>query len=104
MMFNCVFVTFPYSILGQVWYLIALIPDICRLSYFNHLIHCLLNIIKVRKKAKIRNQYNQLPHLLQDIIWESDKNKRKHDSQEGQEVSPLFQQVITMLQGIDKIA
>ena len=31
-MFNCVFVTFPCGILGQVWYLIVLIPDLCRLS------------------------------------------------------------------------
>ena len=31
-MFNCVFVTFPYGILGQVWYLIVSIPDLCRLS------------------------------------------------------------------------
>ena len=27
-MFNCVFVTFPCGILGQVWYLIASIPDL----------------------------------------------------------------------------
>ena len=33
-MFNCVFVTFPCAILGQVWYLIVSIPDHCRLSYF----------------------------------------------------------------------
>ena len=32
-MFNCVFVTFPCGILGQVWYLIVSIPDLCRLSY-----------------------------------------------------------------------
>ena len=32
---NCVVVTFPFDILGQVWYLIALIPDICSLSYFH---------------------------------------------------------------------
>ena len=34
--FNCliVFVTFPCGILGQVWYLIASIPDLCHLSYF----------------------------------------------------------------------
>ena len=32
--FNCVFVTFPCSILGQVWYLIVSIPDLCHLSYF----------------------------------------------------------------------
>ena len=33
-MFNCVFVTFPCGILGQVWYLIISNPDLCRLSYF----------------------------------------------------------------------
>ena len=35
-MSNCDFVTFPCGILGQVWYLIILIPDLCRLSYFEH--------------------------------------------------------------------
>ena len=33
-MFNCVFVTFPCCILGQVWYLIVSIPDLCSISYF----------------------------------------------------------------------
>ena len=28
----CGFVTFPYGILGQVWYLIVLFPDLCCLS------------------------------------------------------------------------
>ena len=32
--FFCVFVIFPFGILGQVWYLIASIPDLCHLSYF----------------------------------------------------------------------
>ena len=38
-------------------------------------------IIKVERKAKIRNQYNQVPHLTRDTIklWESDKN-RKHNT------------------------
>ena len=35
----CDFVTFPFGILGQVWYLIVSIPDPCCLSYFD-----LLNI------------------------------------------------------------
>ena len=33
-MANCEVVTFPCGILGQVWYLIVLIPDLCHLSYF----------------------------------------------------------------------
>ena len=32
---NCDFVTFPFGILGQVWYLIVLIPDLCHLSNFD---------------------------------------------------------------------
>ena len=36
-MYNCVFVTFPCGILGQVWYLIVSIPDLCHLSYFTYL-------------------------------------------------------------------
>ena len=32
---NCEFVTFPFGILGQVWYLIVSIPDLCTLTYFN---------------------------------------------------------------------
>ena len=38
--------------------------------------------IKVRKVAKIRNRYNQVPHLTQDTTWESDKNAIKHHKQE----------------------
>ena len=33
----CDFVTFPFGILGQVWYLIVSIPDPCCLSYFYYL-------------------------------------------------------------------
>ena len=31
---NCIFFYFPIGILGQVWCLIVLIPDLCPLSYF----------------------------------------------------------------------
>ena len=34
LMSNCVFVTFPCGILGQVWYLIVLIPDLCPFLLF----------------------------------------------------------------------
>ena len=40
------------------------------------------------KEETIRNPYNQMPHLTQDTIWESDINTRKHHIQESQEVSP----------------
>ena len=35
----CDFVTFPFGILGQVWYLIVSIPDPCCLSYFHTCVH-----------------------------------------------------------------
>ena len=33
-MFTCAFVTFSCGILGQVWYLIVSIPDLCHIIYF----------------------------------------------------------------------
>ena len=39
-MFKCVFVTFPFGTLGQVWYLIVSISDLCRLlQYLMECIH-----------------------------------------------------------------
>ena len=46
-------------------------------------------ILKVKKKTKIRNLYNQVPHLTRDTIWGSDKNTSKHHTKESQEVSPF---------------
>ena len=43
-------------------------------------------LTKVRKKAKIRNHYNQAPHPTQVTTWESDKTI-KHHIQESQEAS-----------------
>ena len=41
------------------------------------------------KEAKIRNRYNQVPHLTQETTWQSDKNTIKHNKQESQEASPF---------------
>ena len=38
MMFSCVFVIFPYGVLGQVWYLMVLIPDIFLVPHFETII------------------------------------------------------------------
>ena len=43
---NSVIVTFLYGILGQVWYLIVSIPDLCLLSYF-HTVRVVLHISAV---------------------------------------------------------
>ena len=47
-MFNCVFVTFPCGVLGQMWCLIVSIHDLCLLSYF---------VIVQRIKHKLRISY-----------------------------------------------
>ena len=68
-------------------------PEVCVMM--NTIIDCknkvrkkgLLIFFNVKRKAKIRNLYNQVPHLTRDTIWESDKNTRKQNTQENQEVS-----------------
>ena len=44
-MFSCVFVTFPCGVLGQVWYLIVSISDLCLLSYFQAFTYIYYNIL-----------------------------------------------------------
>ena len=44
------FVTFPCVILGQVWYLIVSMPDLCHISYFN--IRYYSSVIKYVPKCK----------------------------------------------------
>ena len=39
-MFSCVFSIFPCDVLGQVWYLTVLIPDLCHLIYFVDMLLC----------------------------------------------------------------
>ena len=50
--------------------------------------------LKVRKTAKIRKRYNQVPHLTQDTTWESKKNTinfHKHENHVGvDEVALMF--------------
>ena len=94
-MFPCVFVTFPYGVLGHVWCLIISSPDLWLLLYFDTArmsLYRTTNIYygdflldrtfvrfsgggfrktisasnKISKGAKIRNQYNQVPHLTND--------------------------------------
>ena len=67
--------------------LVWIMLDQCIISIKNQLFKR-LTIIKVRKKAKIRNRYNQAPHLTQDT------NGKVTTSQldiinESQEVSPF---------------
>ena len=46
----------------------------------------LYSCFKVRKTAKIRKRYNQVPHLTQGTTWESNKNTiniHKHENHVG---------------------
>ena len=55
----CDFVTFLFGILGQVWYLIASIPDPCCLSYFAfaHVLRFHLCTIFTPQSGSISNQW-----------------------------------------------
>ena len=52
--------------------------------------------MKVRKKAKIRARYNQVPHLTQDTIWKVTKTQENITSKSGKR-SALSQEVTTKL-------
>ena len=65
-MSNCEFCYFPIGILGQVWYLIVSIPDLCRLSYFVLASHqyCSTHCVDVvdiweRKRLNCKNYHFQ---------------------------------------------
>ena len=68
-MSNCDFVTFPIGILGQVWYLIVSILDLCRLSYFvlaSHRYcstHCVA-VVDVLERKKTELQELPLPRAV----------------------------------------
>ena len=107
--YNCsvAFLTVP---LVGLQYLIVVFPDhsplfcypLCKSSTLQNCIakvirssvnNCFQYILKVRKMAKIRKRYNQVPHLTQDTTWKSNKNTI-NITNKRQEVIP-FQEVTT---------
>ena len=58
-------------------------------------------LFKVRKNAKIRNRFSQVPYLTQDTVWESDKTQQ-HATYRRAKKTALSQQVTIMLQDTDK--
>ena len=60
-------------------------------------------LLNLSKKAKIRNRYDQVPHLTLDTESESDKNTRNITYKRAQRLA-LSQQVTTRLQWTDKKA
>ena len=63
-----------------------------KFRYFSHWLYMhvrkALKITKVRKLAKIRKRYNQVPHLTQDTTLESNNNTI-NITNKSQEVSPF---------------
>ena len=55
--------------------------------------------VKVRE-AKIRNPYDQIPHITQDTIWQSDKTQ-ENITYKSAKRSALSQQVTTRLQHVN---
>ena len=53
--------------------------------------------------AKIRNRYNQVPHLTQDITWESNKTTI-NITNKNQEVSPFLASDLPFQAGDHKAA
>ena len=79
-MFNCVFVTFPCGILGQVWYLIVSIPDLCHPYYFKTAKNIFLRTKTDDDRisfVKMRTKYNHIKR----------KAKSKFKGCEGKKIS-----------------
>ena len=53
--------------------------------------------IAVRKKEKVRNRYNQVPHLTQNTTWERDKTQENITHKKAKRPA-ISQQVTTRLQ------
>ena len=63
---------------AAVWILIAIIYSyltrLGTLYMYNSHMRLFTTSVKVKKTAKNRKRYNQVPHLSQDTTWESNKN------------------------------
>ena len=59
----CEFVTFPIGILGQVWYLIVSISDLCTLTYLANATVC-----KLQRNFKITTQ-RVMSNICKSVLW-----------------------------------
>ena len=66
------FVTFPFGILGQVWYLIVSIPDLCTLTYFKK------NEFKVAQYIRIMN-IGKMPNLTIFLFFDNNHSLTKYN-------------------------
>ena len=75
--FSCVFVTFTYGVLGQVWYLIVSIPDLCLLLHF-----VILMTVGIVKNKKVCTRYIhllKLNHISKHIINKTSEINNIHN-------------------------
>ena len=92
----CDFVTFPFGILGQVWYLIVSIPDPCCLSYIltnamrQHMKHTMMKIalsfpdigffkckrakLSQHNQAFVQSCCGQLKPMRERLCWQAYNN------------------------------
>ena len=65
-MFSCVFVTFLCGVLGQVWYLTLLTPDLCLLTYFEY---CSFSLaLNIKGFFCISNTVSHIVHANKALI------------------------------------
>ena len=50
--FSCAFVTFQYGVLGQAWYLIVLVPDLCLLTYYKIALSSINTIVNTDRQQR----------------------------------------------------
>ena len=70
--FSCVFVIFPCGVLGQVWYLIVSIPELCLLLYFRYKL-C-LESVKLRGRGNLNWLSSWVIKVKVDDTWAKPKN------------------------------
>ena len=64
-----------------------IVSQVLKMKFSN--ISCLMKyLVKVSKGAKIRNRYNQEPHLTQDTNWKV-TNSQLDTTNESEEVNPF---------------
>ena len=79
-MFSCVFVTFPYGVLGQVWYSIVSIPDICLLPYLLTRALVIIHVYFIRNSG---NVFPKQQYFRATMIRKSNEFTREINTERG---------------------
>ena len=77
----CIFVTFPWGFLGQVWYLVVSFPDLCMLSFFDmikghHISKAIVSIFyKVNDKSRLPSFFEDKSHFFRPLKYRYEYNE-----------------------------